>query len=483
MLVHEYAACDATALAELLRDRKVSAEEVYSVATEAITAVNSELNALAHGPYEQPLEYAVDGPFAGVPFLLKDLGAHPQGLPCRHGSRLSGDGVIYADESFLVRRFREAGLAIAGLTTVPELGPSFNTEPLVHGSTRNPWDVTLSAGGSSGGSGAMVAAGAVAAAHANDGAGSIRVPAAFNGLVGLKPSRGRISDGPDRQELTLGIAAEGVLTRTMRDCAALLDAVAGPMPGDKVLIKEPERPFSREVGADPGRLRIAVHTASWSGSQVDAEVTRAVQATVRQLEELGHEIESATPSFDWDAFMAAELTIFAAETNAAVDAIAAATGNRPSPETLEHSILALSEHGSRVTASELFEALQTVNGLSRTVGEFFTRWDLLITPTVAVPQLPLGYLNANDRSLDADGWIRHMFDLCSFTPLFNVCGSPAISLPIGWTSEELPIGIQLAAPMCEEARLIRVGSQLEVAMPWRNRRPTVHAGRFGVLAE
>jgi amidase len=480
MRLDEYAACDATALAELIRRGDVRAEEAHAAAVEAINQVNGALNAVADGPWEAPLEYVRDGPFGGVPFVLKDLGAHPKGIPARWGTRLSGEGIAFPYESFVIRRFREAGLAIGGLTTTPEFGLSANSEALVYGSTRNPWDATRSAGGSSGGSGALVAAGAVPAGHANDGGGSIRIPAAFNGLVGLKPSRGRISDGPDRQELAWGLATEGVLTRSVRDCAGLLDVAAGAMPGDKFVIRDPVRPWSQEVGADGERLRVAIHTASWAGTPVDPEVAAAVEAVGRTLNELGHVVEWATPIFAWDALIAIMLSIYAASCAESVAFVSAVTGSRPSAETLECTTLVTYEYGRDLTVLEMATLRATANELTRTVGDFFTHWDLLITPTVNVPPLPLGYLDANDPALDAEGWMRRRYDVCSFTQLFNISGTPAISLPLGWTSEGMPIGVQLAAPMCEEATLIRVGSKLEEAMPWRMRRPSIHAASTNV---
>jgi amidase len=482
MRIDEYAACDATALAELVRVGDVTADEVHALAAEAITNVNAVINAVADGPWARPLEYRLDGPFGGVPFVLKDLGAHASGVRNRMGSRLTGAGIARSGESFLIRRFREAGLAIAGLTTTPEYGNSANTEAVVYGSTRNPWDPTRTAGGSSGGTGALVAAGAVPVGHASDGGGSIRIPAAMNGLVGLKPSRGRISDGPDCQEAAWGLATEGVLTRTVRDWAALLDVVAGAMPGDKFMIRDPSRPWSAEVGADVGRLRIAVHTSSWSGARVDPEVVAAVDGVARHLEEQGHRVESATPVFDWDVLFATMFTLYAAICVEAVDAVAAASGMQPGPETLEHTTLATYRAGRSLTLAHLFEARRTANELARCVGNFFGDWDVLITPTVNVPAFPLGYLNADDPSLDAESWMRRRYGVCSFTQLFNISGTPAISLPLGWSSQGLPIGVQLAAAMCDESTLIRIASHLEEAMPWTARRPQIHAAAPNVGA-
>ncbi len=478
MRADEYAACDATALAKLVRDGDVTADEVYATALEAIRAVDRQLNAVANGPWERPLAYTPDGPFGGVPFALKDLGAHPAGVPVKSGTRLSGDGVVFDVESYLVGRFREAGLATAAMTTAPEFGFNPNTEALAYGgSTRNPWNLDHSAGGSSGGSAALVAAGGVPAAHAGDGGGSIRIPAAWTGLVGLKPSRGRTSDGPEAQDRLLGLGCEFAVTRTMRDTAALLDAVAGSMPGDPFILREPARPYVQELGADPGKLRIGITTDSWCSGPVDPETAAAVEAVGQELERLGHHVERATPRFDWDEFAVGMTTLVCGFLTDSIAAIAAQSGLRPGPETLERTTIALYEHGLALTAAELAQAMQSLNTVTRTVGGFFTEWDLLLTPTTNVPAVPLGgTLDSNDPAFDAEGWVRHIFTACGFTAWFNWSGTPAISLPLGTTAGGLPIGVQLAAPMCGEATLIRVGSQLEQALPWADRRPAVYAG-------
>lgn len=474
MQVAEYAAHDATSLAALIRRGEVSAKEVHAAALEAIGTVNREINAITNGPWDRPLPYAEDGWFAGVPFVLKDLGASAAGIPGRKGSRLAGAGIVREEDTFLARRFREAGLAISALTTTPELGNNITTEAVIHGPTCNPWDLSRSAGGSSGGTGALVAAGGVPTGHATDGAGSIRIPAACNGLVGLKPSRGRTTPGPDVQEMLYGFAEEFVITRTIRDCAAMLDAVAGTMPGDKFMVRPPERPWSEEVGSDPGRLRVAVHTESWSSVPVDTEVADAVERVASELEQLGHHVNRAAPDFEWEAF-ASTARVFASSMAAGIDRLAEASGSQPGPETLEHTTLACYEYGRRLAAVDVAHAMTTVNRFARTLGRFFTEWDLLITPTLCAPPAPLGRFDANTMLLDAEGWIRRILEATSFTPVFNWTGTPGISLPLGSTSEGLPIGVHFAAPMCEEATLFRIGSQLEEAMPWRDRRAPVHA--------
>jgi amidase len=475
MRASEYAEHDATGLARLISQRQVSAGEVRAAALAAIEAVDSELHAIADGPWEQPLAFDASGPFGGVPFVLKDLGAHPQRRPVRSGTRLAADGVVFEEESWLVGRFRAAGLAILASTTVSEFGLNGSSEALAYGPpTCNPWNLAHSAGGSSGGTSALVAAGVVPAGHANDGGGSIRIPAAFNGLVGLKPSRGRITSGPDLRELVSGIATEGAITRTMRDTAALLDAIAGAMPGDLVL-QAPARPWAAEVGADPGRLRIGVQTAPCSGAPVDAEVVAAVDAVAQQLEALGHHVEPASPALEWEAIVLAALPIFSALVTESVDAISAETGLQPSTDTLELTTLACYEYGRRLSALDLAKAFRAVNQTARAIGSFFASWDLLLTPTMRSPAVLLGQWNQNDPRLGAEDWFRDVWGEAAFTLPLNFSGTPAISLPLGMASVGLPIGVQLAAPMCDETTLIRVGSQLETAMPWHERLPAVHA--------
>ncbi|MEJ8632163.1 amidase [Streptomyces sp. MS2.AVA.5] len=476
MDVREYAMQDAVGLAELVRSGNVSAAEVCAAAAEAIETVNPQLNAVVAGPWIEPLSCSANGPFAGVPFALKDLLCHAAGVPSRLGSRLTGGtGVTFPHDTELVARFRKAGLSVIALTSTPEMGYNANTEPVTNGSTRNPWNVHRSAGGSSGGSTALVAAGAIPMAHANDGGGSIRVPAAYNGLVGLKPTRGLVSLAPDYQEALYGFASEFAVTRSVRDCAALLDEVAGWVPGEKYRLQAPPRRYSQEIDRNPAPLRIAVHTDSWAGTEVDPEIALAVNHVARELEGLGHHVECETPVFDWEEFMLAHFRIWAGYVAESVHAISSFSGRAPSRETLEPTVMAGYEYGRALTAIEMGEAFSIVNKISRELGAFHTRYDVLLTPTTNTPPLPLGFLNAGDQSLTHEQWVRRIFDVVSFTPLFNLSGAPAITLPLSTTADGLPIGVQLSADLCGESTLLALAGQLERALPWNQRRPQIHA--------
>jgi amidase len=476
MNISDYSAQDGTGLAELIKTRTVSAAEVYSAAQEAIERVQPLINAAVSEPFAEPLKYDPDGPLAGVPFGLKDLVCHSAGVRTRMGSRITGpDGVSFEQDTELMRRFRNAGLATAVLTATPEMGYNANTEPVINGSTRNPWDPSRSAGGSSGGSGALVAAGAVPVAHANDGGGSTRIPASYNGLVGLKPGRGQVSLAPDMQECLYGFASEFAVTRSVRDAARLLDQVAGWVPGEKYRLPSPSRPYSQELQSDLPPLRIAVHAESWAGTAVGAEVADAVDTVAVKLEELGHHVEAASPVFDWDQFMLAHYRIWAGFLAESVHGVSLISGLQPSSESLEATVLAGWEYGRGLTVLEMGEAAAIVNAISRVVGDFFQRYDVLLTPTTNTPALPLGYLNADDPTLSHEEWTRRIFDVVSFTPLFNLTGGPAISLPLATTAEGLPIGIQLAADHCQEGMLLALAGQLEEALPWEQRRPAIHA--------
>lgn len=478
MNITEYAQLDGWGVADLIRSGEVTAREVHETAVEAIAQVQLDLNALAADPFETPLDYDAQGFFAGAPFGLKDLVCHAGGVPTRMGSRLTGPtGVTFEADTELMSRFRKAGLATTVLTTSPEMGYNGNTEPVITGSTRNPWDTERSAGGSSGGSAALVAARALPMAHANDGGGSIRIPASYNGLVGLKPTRGLVPSGPDMQEVLYGFACEFAVTRTVRDSAALLDQVAGWAPGDKYRVQASPRAYRDELTTGRKGLRIAVVTDAWSGSDVDPEMVAGVTQVAAVLERLGHHVEIASPKVSWEEFMLVHYRYWGGFVAESVAATAAASGLEPGPDTLEASVLAGYLYGRDLTVIEMGEAAGFVNGIARTVGDFFGNYDVILSPTTNSPALPLGYLNADDASLNHEQWTDKLFDVVSFTPLFNLTGSPAISLPLGQSSSGTPIGTQLAADHCQDGLLLDLAAQLEQAMPWLDRCPAIHAGK------
>jgi amidase len=322
----------------------------------------------------------------------------------------------------------------------------------------------------------MVAARAVPVAHANDGGGSVRIPAAANGLVGLKPTRGLVPLGPDFGEALNGAAVEFAVTRSVRDCAALLDAVSGPGVGDKYHTASPERPFAEEVGAPPGKLRVAFTTEAWSGAPVDPECAEAVEGLAALLEELGHDVVEASPELDVAAFDTANSRFWFAFLASAVAALSRATGVPPSSESLEATTLACYEAGMALTALEMMEADALQNQITRSVARWFLDYDVLLTPTIAQPTFPLGLLDANDPDLDAGGWYDKIFLHAPFTAPFNMTGQPAMSVPVMRTAAGGPVGTQLVARSGDEAALIRLAAQLEEARPWAAHRPTVHAG-------
>jgi amidase len=456
----EYASYDAIGLRDLLRAGEVTAAEVEEVACVALLAADAEVNGLALPLFSQALDHAADGPLAGVPFLIKDSGPMARGVPFGIGSRSLKD-IRARHDSDLMTRFRAAGLATLGLTTVPELAISFATESVKHGPTRNPWDLERGVGGSSGGAAALVAAGAVPIAHGNDGAGSIRIPAACCGLVGLKPSRGRVPCGPDAGEPLFGVAADFGLTRTVRDAAHLLDAIQGPGVGDKYAAPPPHGLYADELEVGPGTLRVGVTTEAWSGTVIDPEVAAAAVRAARMLEDLGHVVVDDSPAVEWEAVMRSS--------TGGMAAIAAPFLTAPravEPRRLEAVSRKVLEEAQALTALDLVTIFDAQNRVTRSVGAFFTEHDLLVTPTMG--QLPAahGTLEQDNPDHTTRTWLESLFDYGPFTAVFNISGQPAISLPLAASACGLPIGVQLVAPYGREDLLLQVAAQLEQAMPW-----------------
>lgn len=470
---------DATAQAELVRSGETSPSELVESAIERIERLNPELNAVITPLFDSALA-AVDrglpsGPFSGVPLLLKDLVCHSAGAPFYGGMRFLRDqGHIAADDSYLASRFRAAGFVLLGKTNTPELGILPTTEPEAFGPSRNPWDTTRSTGGSSGGSAAAVASGMVAVAHANDGGGSIRIPASECGLVGLKPTRARTTLGPDIGDIRGGIVCEHVLTRSVRDTAAILDSVGGPASGDPYVAPVPVRPYIEEVGSDPGRLRVGLMT-SLVGGEVHPDCLEAATETARLLESLGHHVEAAHPqALDEADFTGNFITLWAIGNAADIDYWGRMYGRQLRQEEMEPLTWSLVEMGRSFSGPQYLAALDWLQAWSRRVQLWWEHgFDLLLTPTIAEPPPPLGQFDSPpDNPLAA---LFRAGALVPFTPQFNVTGQPAISLPLAWNGDGLPIGSQLVAPYGREDLLLRVAAQLEQARPWEDRRPRVHA--------
>ena len=482
---------DATALAALIRGGEVKPLELVDAAIARIETLDPALNSVIHRRFERARAEAAalgagpdsgSAPFAGVPFLVKDIACHQAGEPFHEGMRFLRDRQWRAEsDTYLAARFRAAGLITVGRTNTPELGIVPTTEPVAYGPTRNPWDRSRSPGGSSGGSAAAVAAGFVPAAHANDGGGSIRIPASACGLVGLKPSRGRASLGPDASFSAL-VVCEHVVCRTVRDCAAFLDVVAGPMPGDPYVAPPPARAYREEVGADPGRLRVGLLTAAPAGlAVVHPDCVAAAEGAGRTLEALGHHVEVSHPAAldlpDWSPNF---MSLWSAGVALGIDGWSARTGAVIGADDVEPLTWALAELARALPTPALLRSLDWLMRTTRLVAEWWERpdgtggFDLLLTPTLAEPPVPLGTFDPAPGNPLA-GFMRAA-SFTPFTPPVNVTGQPAISLPLAQSAEGLPLGVQLVAAFGGEDLLLRVAAQLEEATPWANRRPPIILG-------
>jgi amidase len=489
----DYDRYDGLGLAELVRRGEVSAEELLDTALACLAEVNPKINAV-NTPMEARARAQLasgigDGPFAGVPFLIKDLLSAVKGVPMSTGSAFLKDYVPDYDSEIVVR-WRRAGFVAFAKTNAPEFGLVPTTEPAAFGPTRNPWNLEHTAGGSSGGSGAAVAAGIVPVASANDGGGSIRIPAACNGLVGLKPTRGRTPLGPETTDPWMGNVVDHVVSRSVRDCAAALDATAGPDPGAPNSPPPPARPYLDEVGAPPGRLRIAFTRTPLIASTYAPEVVLALDETVALLQSLGHELVEAKPALDGALFAAAFLKMISAETAADVEYFTALLGRKPRKGELELATRGLQKVGYVLSAVDLSNAVRSLRTQGRIVGRFMVDYDLFLTPTLAQPPVKLGSLlptGSEARGLEAlialpigrmfvrsgqlDKTALKVYEFVDSTPIANVTGAPAISLPLAWTQSGLPLGMMFSARYGDETTLIRLAAQLEAAKPWFERRP------------
>jgi len=481
-MTDDLSSLDATAQADLVRRGEVTPRELVEAAIERIERVNPQLNAVITPLFEGARAQAdsdglPDGPFRGVPMVLKDLSAHSAGDPFHEGMAfLKRLGWTEPHDTALAARFRAAGFVTVGKTNTPELGILPTTEPLAYGPTRNPWDTTRSTGGSSGGSAAAVAAGLVPVGHANDGGGSIRIPASECGLVGLKPTRGRVSEAPEFGDVMGGLTCELVVSRSVRDTAAVLDAVHGMEPGDPYTAPAPTRPYLDEVGAAVEPLRIGLLTASPGGTvAVHPDCVAAAEAAGRLLESLGHSVSVSHPkALDDPDYTAHFITNWAAGAAWNLDYWSRRTGVEVGPDDVEPLTWALADLGRSSTAAEWLWAREWLQLNAREVAAWWTEGhDLLLTPTIAEPPPVLGTFDS-----PPDNPLHGLFraaEVVPFTPPFNVTGQPAISLPLHWSADGLPIGVQLVAAFGREDLLLRVAAQLEAAQPWTDRRPPVHA--------
>ena len=491
--MHDYTSCDATELAARVAGSEISPSELVEVAIRAIEDVNPALNAVVHRMYDRARAQAAAplpaGPFRGVPMVVKDFDGFVSGVPFTASSRFL-EGFVPDHDSVAIARLRRAGFLFLAKTNCPELALLGTTEPAWRGPTRNPYWLERSTGGSSGGSAALVAARAVPVAHGGDGGGSLRIPASYCGLVGLKPTRGRIPLAPDLGEGWGGYTQWGVLTRSVRDTAAVLDVMAGPAPGDPYAAPPLPGPLVSELGREPGRLRVGFFTGSLYGRDVHPEHAAVLQRAAAKLSELGHDVEEAQPVLDKPALVRAYFTQVAVGTAAEVDAFALLTGRAARAEQFEPATWFMIQLGRAHTALELNEAREVAQAAGRALATFHARYDLFLCPTTTQPPARLG-ANAHGRAellglavlrrLPLGAALRaivgqlgaEVMEPTPNTQLFNQTGQPALSLPLGMSRDGLPIGVQLSAASGREDLLIRVASQLEAAEPWHVHKPPI----------
>jgi len=475
MNLAEYSAYDGLGLAALIQRGETTPREIGRCVLSGIAAVNPRLNAVIE-TYDDAVaalgERAGAAPFHGLPTLTKDFPIEA-GRRAEFGSVLTRGYTAGYDHAFW-KQLRAGGLVNIGRTTTSEFGIAAATESSLYGPTRNPWDPTRGVAGSSGGSAAAIAAGIVPFAQGADGGGSIRTPSSFCGVVGLKPSRGRVSGAPDSNAPLLGLAIAFMLTRSIRDTATLLDLAAGAFPGDGYEIAPPSMPYAKAIEMPPARLRIALCTTSWSGHPIESAVRAGAEAVGRKLAGLGHDVVEAGPHFDYEPFLAAQKVIWAAFTAQSLDELAAFL-KRPLDEScLQQTTLACYRHGKTLDAASLIAALAEYDKVTRQVGEFMAQYDVLVTPTCPTTPEPVGTYNPDRPGRDIDTIFADLAPKETFSALFNGTGSPAMSLPLAWTPSGLPIGVQFIAPFGREDILLRLGAVLEAEYAWSTKRPPVH---------
>ena len=471
MRFDEYRKQDATALAGLIAKGELSAETVLEAAIARAEQVNGAIGAIVHKQYEKALKAVAAGlpagPLTGVPFLIKDLSCFEQGEAATFGSLLYADFVADHDSAY-VRRCKRAGLVVMGRSASPEFGLSPNTEPRLYGSCKNPWHLRHSAGGSSGGAAAAVSAGILPMAHATDGGGSIRIPAAQCGLFGLKPSRGRVSLAPDAGEGWGGMSVGHVLSRSVRDCALMLDCTAGYEPGDPYAAPPPAGSFVETIGRPPRQLRIALMRKDHRGAKPHAECVRAVEAAAKLCASLGHLVEEADPLIDLVALRQQNTAIAAANTARALGLRWKALGRQPNRDDVEAATWAVYNRGVNVSAVQYVDAIAATHAAGRKMAAFLADYDVILSTVVAGPPPPLGYFNMMG---DVSTFTERVTQYLGVTPVHNATGTPAMSVPLHWTPDGLPVGVHFAGRYGEEGTLLQLAAQLEIAQPWFDRVP------------
>jgi amidase len=470
----EYAAYDGLGLAKLVREKQVRPIELVDAAIARIDKHNPTLNAVIWSMFDRARAIArkklPDGPFKGVPFLLKDSLGDLEGAPTRQASRLIS-AVPRAQTALLTQRFLRAGLIPLGKTNVPEFALLPTTESLLYGPARNPWDIRHTTGGSSGGSAAAVAAGMVPVAHANDGGGSIRIPASCCGLVGLKPTRARTSFGPELGEGWGGLEVEHIVSRSVRDTAAMLDATAGGVAGDPYWAPPPPKSYLAAARKPAHKLRVALIRSRSDRAAPHADCIAAVDHAARLCRSLGHRVEVVDPPAGWAQAGAAWVTLYASSLVAQVEAICESTGATPSADTLEGFTLALHALGQTMTAAQYQRSINALHAASRAVALWHEPFDVALTPTLGTPPLLLGEVDATCRDLAKV--IPKLLEFVPFTSIQNSTGQPAISLPLYMNAAGLPIGVHFIGRFGDEVTLLRLATQLERADPWKDRHPPI----------
>jgi len=479
MIFDEYSAYDGLGLAELVRRKEVSPRDLADSAIDAIERLNPEINCVVQQLHDRAVAEIRKGlpygPFRGVPFLVKEFGMHFKGMKTSAGSRLAA-GVTFDADTELMTRMRNAGLVTVGTSTTPEMAFNANSEAVVYGPTRNPWNTGHSVGGSSGGAGAAVASGMVPIAHANDGGGSIRIPGACNGVVGMKPTRGRTPTGPDAGIFLWGLAIEFAETRSVRDSAALLDAVSGPDDGYFYCAMPPRRSFLAAAMTPPGSLRIGVLDQLPGTARASREYRARLADTVKLLEGLGHVCEPVKLKYDAEAFNESTIRLWAVTLGYFMDAFASMTGRKISARTVEAVTLEVYRYAHKLKAVEMEWAMGVQNQVSRSVGAVMRDYDVLLTPGLGREVAKLGELNQNAKGVDMMSWWRQlMYDYTQFTPLFNTTGQPAVMLPLWQSKAGLPMAMQFVGRLADEETLYSLAGQLEQAHPWDGRRPPLYA--------